>query len=107
MRQLPSVLLTVVTLDSDNEPIEEIGARCKNPFECDYKSHCWKKVPEYSVYNVFSAKKADTIAKIIESYEIKDIPPKLIPGGIQKIDIEAYLTGNIIAEKENIRAFLS
>jgi len=64
----------LATLDSNNEPFEEIGARCNNPFECDYKGHCWKEVPEYSVFNVFSAKKADDGVKIYKSYEIKDIP---------------------------------
>lgn len=96
----------LAALDSNIEPTEEIGARCKNPFECDYKSHCWKEVPEYSVFNVFSAQKADSIVKIIESYEIEDIPPKLIPGGIKQIDIEAYLIGRIVENKENISSYL-
>jgi hypothetical protein len=94
------------TLDPDNEPKEEIGARCSSPFECEYKSHCWKKVPEYSVFNVLSSENADCFVKTSKSYEIKDIPPNLIPGGIKRIDIEAHLSGNIREDRINITAFL-
>jgi len=93
-------------LDPNTEPSAAIGGRCNKPFECDYKGHCWKEVPEYSVFNVFSAKKADDVVKISESYEVSDIPPTLIPGGTKQIDIEAYLTGNIIEDRGSITAFL-
>jgi hypothetical protein len=96
----------LTTLDMNNQPTEEIGARCNGPFECEYKSYCWQKVPEYSIFNIFSAKKADSIVKIAESYEIKDIPSKFSPSVIKKIDIEAYLTGNIVKDKIKIDGFL-
>jgi hypothetical protein len=37
-----------------DEPEIQIGSRCSVPFDCDYQDYCWKDVPEYSVYNVFS-----------------------------------------------------
>jgi len=93
-------------LDSSDEPSEAIGSRCNKPFECDYKGHCWKGVPEYSVFNVFSAKKADDVVRISKSYEVSDIPPTLTPGGTKQIDVDAYLTGNIIEDRGSIAAFL-
>ena len=96
----------LIALDLKTEPKEEIGARCNKPFECDYKSHCWKKVPEYSIFNIFSAKKSDAIVKITKSYEVKDIPFKFVPGGTKQIDIEAFLTGHIMEDKVSINAFV-
>jgi len=104
------VILKVETLtavlESKSEPEEEIGARCKDPFECDFKQHCWKDVPNYSIYNVFASKKADMIAKLIDSYEVKNISQDLIPKGLKALDLEAFLTGKIIKDKRNISAFL-
>ncbi len=37
-----------------NEPTIAISSHCFTPFECDYKEHCWKHVPEYSIYNLLS-----------------------------------------------------
>ena len=34
------------------EPRVEIGPHCGDPFGCDFMGHCWKDVPEYSVFNV-------------------------------------------------------
>ena len=50
-------------LERKSEPDMSIGARCFAPFECDYRDHCWKHVPEYSVYNVFQKSKAEEIAR--------------------------------------------
>ena len=43
----------VDVLDQNDEPKVDIGSRCFTPFECDYRHHCWKHVPEYSVYNIY------------------------------------------------------
>ena len=97
-----------------NEPTIAIGSHCFTPFECDYKEHCWKHVPEYSIYNLLSKKKADGIYKTINSYNIKDIPVKLYPknkkGEINlknKIDIESFKTDAKHIDKEGINSFLN
>jgi hypothetical protein len=89
------------------EPDEAIGARCSKPFECDYKAHCWHHVPEYSIYNIFAAKKADQIYKTIESYDISDVPENLYPNGLKRIDLDCYLNDIENFDKDNIVSFLN
>ena len=40
-------------LEMEQEPVVEIGGHCSSPFGCDYAHHCWKHVPEYSVFNLY------------------------------------------------------
>ena len=89
------------------EPIEEIGARCSKPFECDYKAHCWQQVPDYSIYNVFSAKKADQIFQTTKSYHLNDVPEDLFPNGLKRIDLDCYLKEVENFDKEHIISFLN
>jgi len=35
-----------------SEPIQDIGPHCDDPYECGFKSHCWKHIPEHSVFNI-------------------------------------------------------
>ncbi|MCH8976427.1 MAG: DUF2779 domain-containing protein [Proteobacteria bacterium] len=96
----------VDVLDQNDEPKVDIGSRCFTPFECDYRQHCWKHVPEYSVYNIYSKKKADEVSKTIDSYDVNDIPPGLLPGGVKTIDIDCYKNDKTYLEKDSIKEFL-
>ncbi|GJL85427.1 MAG: hypothetical protein DHS20C02_12020 [Micavibrio sp.] len=93
-------------LDRKKEPEAEIGARCNSPFECDYKAHCWKHVPEYSVFNVYAGKKADEIVGHINSFDIQNIPVDLLPGGSKRIDISCFQDDKVHIDEENLRVFL-
>ena len=33
-------------------PAIDIGRHCVEPYECDFKNHCWKHVPDYSVFDL-------------------------------------------------------
>lgn len=39
-------------LDSKTEPKVKISDHCGDPFECGFKVHCWKKIPEKSVFDL-------------------------------------------------------
>ena len=34
------------------EPIRDIGPHCGDPYECGFIYHCWKHIPEISVFNI-------------------------------------------------------
>lgn len=36
----------------DDEPEIDIGAQCKNPYECGYRGWCWRHVPKPSVFDL-------------------------------------------------------
>ncbi|MDH5796655.1 MAG: hypothetical protein OEY79_03865, partial [Anaplasmataceae bacterium] len=48
-------------LDRKDEPDIQIGERCFNPFECEYRHHCWKNIPKYSAFDIYQKKKTDEI----------------------------------------------
>ena len=40
-------------LEKTEEPEVAIGGHCSNPFGCDYTHHCWKHIPENSVFELY------------------------------------------------------
>ncbi len=94
-------------LDHKKEPDIPIGERCFNPFECEYRHHCWKHIPKYSVFNVYQKKKTGEIINQIGSYDIKDIPLGLFPNGVKTVDISSYQRNKKHVEKDNISEFLN
>jgi len=61
-------------LKEKKEPEIQVGHHCSDPFGCDFMGHCWKHVPNYSVFNItrIGAKGWDLYEKGI--YNIKDVP---------------------------------
>lgn len=96
----------LLKLDKKNKPKAEIGPRCKKHFKCEYKDHCWPKVPKISVFNFFSEKKA---LKLIDKkiVEPKDLNKKDYPKGNKLIELEAYLNKTTHIEKDKIKGWLN
>ena len=40
-------------LENKQEPNISIGAHCSSPFACDFVHHCWKHIPENSVFELY------------------------------------------------------
>ena len=60
----------------ETEPDADIGSVCKNPYQCEFKSHCWKDIAPDSIHKLtrISAKKRIELTELsIE--RIRDIPP--------------------------------
>ncbi|MBE8190456.1 MAG: catalase [Candidatus Thioglobus sp.] len=45
------------TILAGSEPLIEIGKYCNEPYECDFKSHCWAHIPQPSVFNLYQSRK--------------------------------------------------
>ncbi len=88
-------------------PKETIGHKCFSPYQCDFYHHCWKGVPEYSIFNVISKKKAEEVYSLTNSYEIQDIPEHYLPSGNKRLEINCFLNQQEIYEKELVDDFLS
>lgn len=93
-------------LKKEDQPIFEVGSRCFKPFQCDYKYHCWRKVPDYSIYDVFPINKADEVFARTKSFNITDIPSDLLPTGYKAIDVSCHKNHAGHIEKEKLRTFL-
>ncbi|MGA6993124.1 MAG: hypothetical protein WBX50_04420 [Candidatus Deferrimicrobiaceae bacterium] len=35
-----------------DSPAIDIGPHCTNPYECDFKGHCWRHIPEHSIFDL-------------------------------------------------------
>lgn len=95
-------------LSQDSIPKVDIGIHCTNPYDCNFKGECWKHIPEYSIFNI-SRLKAETKWNLYNGrcIDIKDIPADTELSSKQKIEIQAYLQGNEIIHKKEIRDFVA
>lgn len=92
--------------DLKKTPKVPIGYRCDNPYTCAFKGHCWKDVPEDSVFSM-----AGRTAFAEELYQkgitrLADIPEGIKLSGRQKKQLEAAKTGKPYWKEAAVRSFL-
>jgi uncharacterized protein DUF2779 len=92
-------------LNTGSEPDIEIGDHCKKPFECDYTHHCWKHVPQYSVYDIF---KGSQLQEMLagDILDVARIPEETSVPGRKFIDVDAYRKQTVYVDKPNLKNFL-
>lgn len=49
---LPKLNEIKETLQKEVVPEIDIGPYCLEPDECEFKDHCWKKIPQFSIFNL-------------------------------------------------------
>jgi len=89
-------------------PDIEIGLQCNDPYRCSYIGHCWRHIPENSVFDISRMH----LSKKFELYDmgivsIEDIPDEYILPTSQQLQVDSYKSGKIIIDKEAIKNFLS
>ncbi len=90
-----------------NIPNTDIGDYCLKPYVCDFYSHCWKNIPDTSVFNIenlYNNRKFDLYYNGIVKFE--DIPKDYPFNEKQRLQVESHLDGKITIEKEQLRKFL-
>lgn len=102
--------LALSVIQEKSEPEVEIIKQCQRnkPKECPFVSHCWKAVPEYSIYdlNRISKKK---IQELLERgiQKITDIPLSDFPlTDIQFNQVSVAVSGEPMVDKEAIKVEL-
>ena len=98
-------------LDTENEPDCDIGWHCKHPYECDALDYCWnrqKKIPSYSVFNIFTLTKE---SKALELYnqgiiKIEDIPKDFALTQVQEALVSSWVENKAIIKREEVQKFL-
>ena len=92
-------------LSENQAPDISIGGRCSKPYNCHFREHCWKDVPEYSVFNIpgiYLKQKEKLYNKGIVNLE--DIPADSGFQNKQKDFIDSYNTKAPIINKPGIQA---
>lgn len=89
-------------------PTVDIGPHCGSPYPCDFAGHCWKAIPEYSIFNISNlreTKKFDLYNKNIINF--KDIPEDYPLNDNQWIQVNSELNNETIINREKIREFVN
>jgi hypothetical protein len=97
----------LATLNNPIEPVVDIGPHCFDPYHCNFHSHCWKHVPDYSIFNIsrLSAdKKWNLYHQGIMKFE--DIPPDFSLNDSQWQQVISELKGETHINKAFIQQFI-
>ena len=101
----------LAVLLNNKEPEVKIGAHCfekdgHHP-QCDFKNHCFKDVPAYSIFNICHRKNtAENIIDDLNSYDINDIDVSNYPKGIKELDIICYQENKTHLDKSQIKQWI-
>ena len=72
-------------------PAIDIGPYCNDPFECDFRGHCWKHIPEGSVFDLGGKGKNCFDLYYEGIVNLSDFPPDILPNS-QGIQVECAIT---------------
>lgn len=84
------------------EPEVKISKSCK---DCDFYDYCCANVPQYSIWDIFNAPKANKICEELNSFDIADLNASDY-SGTAKIDIDTWQNQAIYYDKTLIQEFL-
>ncbi|MEA1983090.1 MAG: DUF2779 domain-containing protein [Campylobacterota bacterium] len=94
-------------LSKDTEPQIDIGVHCTKPYACDAINHCWKDIPEYSIFNIAflkTPKKFELLKQGIVNFT--DIEDMSIFTQSQQVQIASEQEQKTIINKEAIKEFV-
>jgi hypothetical protein len=94
-------------LEQPVPPEPGIGRHCDEPYECPFKAHCWKEVPEGSVFELAKLR----TEKALEFYRrgirlVAEIPEEETLTESQRRQVAAAKSGQPFYDREALRGFL-
>ncbi len=86
-------------------PAIDIGPHCSDPYDCNFRGHCWQHIPGDSIFAIRSAwiDKFGYYRRGIVSF--KDLPRQEL-NGLQRMYTEAFLENTEYLDGSGIKAFL-
>ena len=92
-------------LDGPELGIAISKAKCNRFYECGYKCHCWRNVPEYSVFDAFKGGTADEIYAEYGA-DLHNVPAERWKQQVHQGDIEAFLDNIDVINRDVLREFM-
>ncbi|MDU8886308.1 DUF2779 domain-containing protein [Yeosuana sp. MJ-SS3] len=95
-------------IGNNSVPKIDIGEHCSKPYGCDFRGHCWKHVPEYSVFdisNLGTNKKFDLYNNGIVTFNQIDLENNPLNQN-QFLQVVSELNQSSYIDYENISHFL-
>jgi hypothetical protein len=80
-------------LAKSGAPVVEIGAHCSLPYPCDFESHCWSDVPDYSVFDLGGARMEKKLAWWRRGIKTVAAIPSAGLSGAQSIQVQVAKSG--------------
>ena len=81
--------------------------KCETKFyKCGYCHHCWRDVPDFSVFKAFRSPLSDKIYAE-HGYDLKNVPPELYVKQQNRGDIEAFLDNINIVNRDILHDFVN
>lgn len=99
--------LKAVIQSNDVEPSVSIGTHCGVPFGCDYMGHCWKHIPEKSVFGLYSPRNKDWDLYNKGILSLESIPEDYKLNHRQKLQVEGHKHGKSHIDKGAIQEFMT
>jgi hypothetical protein len=89
-------------------PAMDIGKHCEDPYPCDFMGHCWKHIPENSVFDLRGRGGFDHAMALYQKgiLSMDNIPDNYQVGKAQEVQLETHRNKQIIVNKTVIRDFL-
>jgi hypothetical protein len=84
-----------------------IGRHCSTPYECEFRGHCWKDMPEYSIYDIprLSWEKKNTL-KAMGIINFRDVPETFDLNAAQRLYLRVEKTGRPAIDGAALASFL-
>lgn len=90
----------------EDEPAIDIGPHCDDPFECDFKSHCWSHIPSPSVFEYAGIGRPDGFALYRKGIvRMEDVPIQSLEWR-QKMQLEGLLHKKNHIDIATVKKFL-
>jgi len=99
--------LLLAMLNSKVEPMCEIGKHCGDPFDCDYKHHCWSHLPDNSVFDLYLSGEKGWELYQQGIYSIASIPDNAFKNARQLVQITGTTNDEVLVDQERLNEFLS
>ena len=95
----------VVACEEAPEP--GIGQHCSTPYDCEFRGHCWKGVPEYSIYDIprLSWEKKNML-KAMGILLFRNVPENFDLSEGQKLALKVEKSGETLLDRKKIAKFL-
>ena len=95
-------------LEADDVPEIDIGEHCFSPVPCDFRGHCWGKIPEGSVFDIVHMPKQRMVELYRSGVEsMADIPEGCGLNAAQRLQVSCYKSGKPYINREKLREFLN
>lgn len=92
----------------DEMPEQEIGAHCVSPYLCDFYGHCWKDIPEDSVFELGGKGGMDRALELYRMgiIDLASVPADYKLGTAQRMHVDVHISGEPVINKTAVKNFL-